>query len=458
MSFHKSEIASLSINIATLGLVTTNLHLSLKILIWLTYVVCGSVLYLTGNDKVIWLPYIVGLIFYLRLIGQMLSSHQVRAPAGIILSILLFILYVIANSVFNFTAIPQVFVGYKAYIMFWSVALVIGLSSIHSDKLFGIWKIFITIASLQLIVCILQVVIVIPIRGGSNPWDAIVGTFGGNPFSGGNSGGMAIFLVFVFSLILSLFKRQLISKKKALRYISFCLIPILFAEVKVVVLLLPIVVVWIYSSDIFKKAGQALSVFTLTAVLSIGILATYQSMHYSNSIDRNLSETIDYAFSGVTDHEKFYDTKTGQLGRITAIAFWANQIKYEPIEKLLFGYGIAMSRSKSSVFTSYLSSRFGVALDNSSLVVMLWELGIVGVSLLLIVLISTLKLALKLRKNKSIPLVHRAFIESSGAGILLSIATLAYNKNLIDTPMGQLLLMWCIGNCIYWEIKRKEKS
>jgi hypothetical protein len=199
-------------------------------------------------------------------------------------------------------------------------------------------------------------------------------------------------------------------------------------------------------------------IFVCSFFLAAAVLFSYQSMHYSESHDRTFSETVEYAFSEISDDDAFYNVETGELGRITAIRLWHNYTSNEPIEKKLFGYGIANSRSKSSAYTSVLTNQFIFNIDRSSLVVMLWEIGLIGVILFIAMCLVITITGFNLSNKASIPIQHRAYLITSNAGLMIILATFAYSKSFIDTPMTQVLFMWCAGYILFWAKHSREQN
>jgi len=446
-------------HLGTFGLLRLPLQKVISYFFVITFIAIGSLLYITGKDIVIWIPYLMGCILYLRLLGNINNNKSPKHfPVFCMFTIAIYFAYVIVNTAFNFISVPQLLVGMKAYFMLWPILFLVAFSTLTIRDIEKIWHLFLFIIKVQFAICILQTVVVVPIRGGDNAWDAIVGTFGGNPFHGGNSGGMAIFLVFGFSFVLALKRFHLLSRKNFMLLSACCLVPILLAEVKVVTILLPVAIFTVYGRSIVINPLKGALIIISSVILAASVLFSYQAMHYSESHDRTFSETVEYAFSEVTNDDAFYNVETGELGRVTAIRLWNSYTSNESIEKKLFGYGIANSRSKSSAYTSTLTNQFIFNIDRSSLVVMLWEIGLIGVILFVVMCLVITITGFSLSNKTSIPVQHRAYLISSSAGLMIILATFAYSKSFIDTPMTQVLFMWCAGYILFWANNSREQN
>jgi hypothetical protein len=135
---------------------------------------------------------------------------------------------------------------------------------------------------------------------------------------------------------------------------------------------------------------------------------------------------------------------------MTTLFFWLDNSQLYGWSNVWFGYGLNATNHGSSVAPGFLNQIFNVLLDSTSLSMMLWEFGVVGLVLFLCPILLTLKVSIPKEALKREQLSMQdiqllswqpAFIAFGFAGLL----SLPYSQILMLVPMLQFLFYFSLG-------------
>lgn len=415
--------------------------------------IVGQVMYFGRINQALWLPYGLGLLLFIRLPGSYLTSpFASKKYLGIPLlpAVLSFVVLVFVSIGFNLPSAIQAVVGGKNLLVLWSIYLAIALFSVSPEQIEKLFKWLIPLAFIQLPFVLYQYFFVASKRsnrGGSFgvSWDAIVGSFGGDPNSGGASGVMAFALIMACLLGIALWRKKLFSSVGLISVVIVAGFCIALAEVKVVVVLLPLGVSIIALPFLLKRPLAALAALAVTFTLMLGLLYGYDNMHYAQAgqQSKSLSDLIDKAFGYSLDAD-FINFQTGEMGRMAAIAFWWNEGFLPDLLHGLFGYGPGSSRI-STIAIGEMASRYPFGIDRSAATQLLWDVGLLGFlsfsSILLLGSIKAYRLALR---QDSLP-KRQAMLEMTSAMLFLMFVMLPYGRELLEVPAMGVFMMIGLG-------------
>jgi hypothetical protein len=310
-------------------------------------------------------------------------------------------------------------------------------------------------------VILYQILIVVPKRvaahGEFEKWDSVVGSFGGNPMGGGNSAALGLFCLLIMLLKLSEFRHGVISKLNAGLHICAAFILCVLGEIKFVILISPLLMIFVWLSPSYihgvrqndiKKVLLILGSMSLLIFLAILVLAA----SYASAFDSDPNQSAFKVFFDSLDYifDAHYILPTGELGRMTTIFFWLENSDLYGWPSVLFGYGLNATNHGSSVAPGFLNTVFNVLIDSTSLSMMLWEMGIIGSVLFLVVILYVLKIAMPKERlsleqlsPQDVQLLswQPAFIAFSIAGLL----SLPYSQILMLVPMLQFQFYLSLG-------------
>lgn len=431
----------------------------------LTLVFCGLTQYITGIGSILWLPCIFAM---LMVVLQIMQSRYKARPldkqewAVILLFVGCFGLALI--STFLQSGPKVTIIGFKNSIALSLIMYCLVLGFVNESQYYRTSKVLYYIYYAQFPAILYQIFVVVPqrvaIKGEFEKWDSVVGTFGGDPMSGGNSAAMGMFCLLIMLMKLSEYKHGTCSKGSMLAHSITAFFICILGEIKFVILLAPFMMAYVWMSKSYMKGMKTYSVKTvLIIVLASGPLLTLAvyllGLSYSSAFASDPTkspflvfwESIDYVF------DPNYVMESGQLGRVTSMIFWLTNSDIFGLGAKAFGYGLNATNDGSALAPGILTKVFSVDLDGTSLSIMLWEAGSVSTSLYIIMIL----LVFFLTKPKptfepdqldtdeirflSIQPVYRAFM-------LVCLLSIPYSTILVMVPVLQFLFYFSMGGSL----------
>lgn len=406
-----------------------------------------------------WIPYIVGLLLYLKLIlerfGRAEANEQIRSNAlsSLQWAILTFFAILAMSTAFSPPGAHLLLLSSRNYFFMWSVFLLLARGKVKPDFFRNACTLMLWIALLQFPFAVYQNIFIAKNRTDNASWDAVVGTFPGLKDWGGDSGGMAIFLLSAFAIALCLWHRKVVPGLLVALFAATTIGTILAAEVKIVYVLIPIIFVAIYRTALFRNA-----LLTLTGVVFITILFATISLTYdaetkvsTQGPKESISEKIYEIFKYSTTTDAYLGH--GAIGRSTALAIWWMGNDFSD-PKMYIGHGIASSAisQRPGEKGGAIGERyFPLEIDVSTAAVLLWETGIFGFLAFCSILIVAGIEARHLSYERSLPPTSAAILDASPAILAMYLITLFYHKNAIgSSESGQFLLLLFLGHIAYW--------
>jgi len=432
----------------------------LGLLVILTFVVVGLASYFLSFDKGFWLPYMICMLLFLKLPIEALQGARKRAGGigatpYIVHALIPFLAAFALSVLFNSTPVMAVLVGAKNFVFIWSVLLLLALGRIDETVLERIWMATLWIAVLQLPFTIYQHFFVAAsnynsVRGGIS-WDAVVGTFGGKIDGGGASGTLALYEVIAILLALLFLEARVLSRRAAFIVVVAASLSILLAEVKVVFVLLPVIVIGLLRGRLVRNPLFSAGALAAAALLIGALFFAYQQMYWVKT-DRktdNASGALEYVFR-VDTSDSLVNYRTGEVSRLAAPLIWWRETSVRGADLLLFGYGPSASRVSETIGYGVAAKHYGFRLDNATLSVLLWDLGLFGLCTFVGILLTGAVAALRLIPRPGIPPLHLAVLRAVPTVMAVVLITLPYNRDAVDNSALQLLVCLLLGHVAYW--------
>ncbi|MFB9144598.1 capsular biosynthesis protein [Vibrio artabrorum] len=434
----------------------------LQVYAFVTLVICGLVQYLTGVGAVLWLPFVAA--FAMVILRLMQTNYEAVKfdNIEIILTVLLVGAYtLILVSTFLQSGLTVTIVGWKNELALSLIFLCLLLGFIRESQLYRVVQTLYWIFYLQFPVILYQIFVVVPQRvafkGPFEKWDSVVGTFGGDPMGGGNTAALGLFCLLIMLLKLSEFRHGVVSRLNMIGHIVAAFILCVLGEVKFVILLAPVllVFVWLCPSYVYgvrqqdiKKVFLMVCAMAALVLFAIVVLAASYATTFNTAPDHGALQVFWDSLEYIYDSN--YILPTGELGRMTTLFFWLDNNQLYGWSSVWFGYGLNATNHGSSVAPGFLNQIFNVLLDSTSLSMMLWEFGVVGLILFLCPMLLVLKVSMPKEVLKREQLSTQdiqllswqpAFIAFSVAGLL----SLPYSQILMLVPMLQFLFYLSLG-------------
>jgi hypothetical protein len=445
-----AALAIIALSVACAALVLP-LPTFFYLLVAIAFLVVGQVQYFGGIDKAFWIPYLLALLVYLRLalIGLASRGRGQHAPlrGWTLLSAWMFGLFLLAaasSSLINGVDPLQWLVAGKEYFMLWSVGLAFlvgALTARHVEVLIRWIPLFLAV---QVVAVVYQRFVVAARRAGDSPWDAVVGLFGGDPMAGGASGTMAIFSLICVALFAEAWKAGRVSGTRAVSVCIFALAACALAEVKLVIVMLPIILGLVFGSELLARPLAAALGIVGGVAVALGLALLYQQQFASErtkegaSIQAYVAAALDRNLDTSTALSRY-----GDIGRVAILGFWWREQRLsEPVGSLI-GLGVGSSRV-GGMFEGELVRKYQFRVGRTSLVVLLWEVGLIGTVAFVSGLLSAAIAARRMAQRTEFAALGW-LLRAVAISLVLVLVSLPYGADFIEVSQLQLLTMLMLG-------------
>lgn len=438
--------------ILTVGMIAGVVLLgALPLVIWIILVgvllVSGPVtMFVPALEKAGWLFsllgfYLAGAALLYAAIGRQRFAR--RAPAFVHIAVFFFI-FGLVSLLYSGGPFGEGLRATKRYFQFFGLMFVLAAVPFEPQLVRRWWGFLIALACIQLPFALFQRVVLVPAREGMPNLDAIdivVGSMEGLLTGGGSNGVMALFLITMLAYLLAAHRDGVLPLRRILPLSALFTIPLVLGEVKLIVVILPIAMIAVYLDlvrvNFLRFFLAALFAVVLLAALGWGYLAI--NAHPGESVDRIIESTIAYNF-GDTGY-----FGTG-LNRTSVYPYWfAHQRLSDPVA-FVFGNGLGSSfggiDASDPGHMDRLHAWMHIGLTAASSV--LWDLGILGLGLLVALHVSAIRYAGRL-VAMSAPGFDRAFCRTLRALALMLPVMLLYSEAPISVPSQEVLAALCFG-------------
>ncbi len=429
----------------------TVLFLPLRFVYWGMAIICfmviGQLEYFAGITAINWLPTAIGFGFYFRIPLEYLKSLRDRnslpqhSPSFVI-PVYLFLAMFVVSSLYNMSPAMQILVGSKTYLPYFSFLFIFLISYTKAkDLLDRLWKNFYWIAIIQVPLLLYQYFIIAPMRMSGLADDAMNGSFGGDPMNGGPSGAMAYTMVLIFALYLAMWKKKQTSTASLVLVSIVVALAILLAEVKVVIVFIPLIMFLVYRKESIRNPAFFLFILILMFGFAAVTLIAYSYVHTTIGRSHDLAGMFNDAFGYILDPKYSQQQGKVELGRLESITFWWNENDFDDIGHILMGYGPGASNGLSTVYISDLSRRYPLNLSRTVASQTLWDMGLLGILSYVAILLTGAWRAFALFKVLPETSFTSTILNVSGIGLLLMVIMVPYSNELSYVPAMQYMLM-----------------
>lgn len=426
------------------------------IIFWATFLITGPTAYFFNLTQLQWLNVLMSaalllpvLIHLLRIKTNILStsiSNDFFFPAT-------FLLLITFSTVIDHPQLTDFVNASRHYLFMWPLMLVFMLGLIRPEVVVQLWKALMIVAILQLPMALYQYFFVARKSARLSPWDAVIGTFNGKIEGGGESAGMAIMLLIAMLTAIALWRGGKLRGAWMSLVVITGLGTLALAEVKAAVMLLPVVIGLYYRKELIQRPIESIVVMIGGVLLVVGIFTAYEVVHYGDAPthsfnNKRVTSTYDRVMRALDPEEE--SAGGNQLGRINhLINWWDINVVGGDLQHSLFGYGMGATHA-SRISVGELAARFHYPVNTTSTSILLWETGILGHLVFLLILLSAAWTSERISNNEAIPEIHRIFLRIGAVSLMLLALTLPYkNFHLYSNPI-QFLMMFMLGQVAYW--------
>lgn len=420
------------------------------------FYVIGPVIYAFGFSQIQWVPALVSLmlaakLFVLRFYASNTRTRSIGvSPITRLLTV--FILICLVGALVGGISLGDFVNSSRWYLFFWPLMFVIGSDHFGEKNIRRLWQFLIVALFIQLPFSVYQFLFVArQSRRDITPWDSVVGTFPGGAESGGQSAAMGVFVLLMALFVFALWRAGKMRGVWMLGAWSTMLIYLALAEVKAVVLMVPVAVAFYYRRELLKRPIQSVALISGAIVFIFVAFSAYQKFYYDRydtghiGGPRTALSSIENAIS--PDNVGVYRP---ELGRVTHLVFWWKETAAKgDIAGALLGHGMGAVHV-SRVAVGQIAARYPYPMDITSVVILLWEVGFIGLILFVLILLAGAVGSARLAKNALIDEWHRVALRVGSVGLVIIMLTLPY-KDLALRATGVVMVeMLMLGQVLYW--------
>ena len=407
-----------------------------------------------GFHRMLWAVSMMALLLWVPAVLNLFSfnpQYKKHIPLFIWL-LLVFVIYALVVTVSQLYDIGELFSGFKRY--FQAFGLLLALVTLANTKNdFDFWlKLLLVIALLQLPFAIFERFILVPVRGISGQaTDIVAGTMGANLEGGSPNAIMVTFVLIAFAFVFSRWKAGLIETSRAGLLVALLLLPLALGETKVVIVMLPLLALVLLRKDIMLQPTKYIPVFGLMLVMTVALAYLYVYVMLASTFDEAIPGILRYNVQDVGYGENL-------LNRTTVMTFWAKFHSLQDPISFLFGHGLGSSYGNGlgAGYIARLYPKYGINLTTVS--TLLWDLGIVGLSMYVsIYLVAWVQIS-KVWRNTSSAQVKADCIALQ-AGIALTLFFTIYSDSQVNLLVHEIIIAVLLGYAAFlYQQQQRERQ
>ena len=266
---------------------------------------------------------------------------------------------------------------------------------------------------------------------------------------------MAFLILVVLAGLLCAYREGVLNGPKTLALAGVIGIPLGLGETKMVLALLPVALFAVFSDLIRKRPALFAIGAVASAVMMVGLFYVYVSVQNHDTrnmtFEQKVQENIDYNFGELGYYEG------PSLNRTTVVKFWWDKNGLDNPVRAAFGYGLGSSYSAPGADNpGFLSFRYsGHIIDLTGVSTLLWELGIFGLILFCLVLLSAWHTS-RLLVERADPGLDRAFCRTLSASVIMIAVLFLASSSMFWAPSMETLMMFTFG-LIAWRWRYQER-
>lgn len=446
----KFALAGLSLTLGSVLVLNPYLHLLITLLVSL--VVAGLLETFLQFGQGNWISSGISLVLILTVLfsKSQLPKETKKSRESSWSRVLMFFgivsyaISILISILVNLPPAIQVIVGLKNYVPYIGVFLVLHFARIKPQQLQNIFHFVIWIGALQWVFCIAEYLSGFQATATNGIAETMLGSFGGNPITGGYTGEMAVFVTMNLFLCTMLWQAKLLKTSVWLLALFSALFSIGLAETKIVFILIPIMTIitlWKYPGGLSIKVIKLL----ILAAFAFSLIAIIYSQKYWTD-----SKEFTHAFTYSFDPDFMIDKH--HRGRIASIIHWWQQMTmHGDILHALTGFGPAASQEVSSIAGAGSAVLlYGLGLDNNAMTRLLWDFGLFGFIGFLLILIGAFCEAIKISRKPQSSIWVTWLMVALKSWVIAFIIMLPYQVSMVGAVPVQFLFWLTIGSIAYY--------
>lgn len=430
---------------------------ALWMLLLVSILVVGPVIYYAKVDAARWLPPGLALALSIPLVVARLKARPASLPAigwpphmvwyGVFIAVL------IVSSMLSSPRLAEFVFSLRTYYAYVPLALVLMYGLVSPQAQERMWRFILLCSAIQLPFVLYQVLVVTGYRINRNALqDVVTGTFPGNVEHGGANAGVAVFALTASLVAISLWRAGRLRAWMMAGVSLSCVAVIMLAEVKAVVLMLPVALALLYWRELGRRPLQSLAWLAAGLVTAAAVFVAYERLYYSSvTVDWNVADKPRTPLESIRNQLDPQLAQRGPIvGRMAAYAdWWQRTARAEEAAEFIVGYG-AGSTQYGRLGIGEVMERLRYNADNTATSLLLWDSGVLGHLALLLVLALAARAAFRLRDAPQAPPAHQAILHAVGVALVVHILCLPYKDFMFRAAPSQVLLFLMLGYVAYW--------
>ncbi|MEM1230027.1 MAG: hypothetical protein AAGI15_05775 [Pseudomonadota bacterium] len=423
-------------------------------------------LYVPGARMIRWLvPAAAGVLLLFGIIQRMQTTERSAPISGISAGLALLLVVSLVSLAINFDSLRAAFNAMQGYFQVSALFIALILVQWRRDTLTDrLPPLLLAIAILQLPFALHQLIAIVPTRQGLGNGvvavDIISGTFGGSRTGGGANALLALYQVIVVTGLLAYSKERRLRGWQLVLGGGALLAPMLFNAAKVVVLYLPIAFLLVYWQDARKQPLRFLGGGLLTTGM---VWLLLNSIATTGPLERRVEgpgDLLSYVIERQTASTSERDSDYAGLSRWTALTFWVEEHKDQNPAYAFLGHGPGATRVQRAGLIdteSLAETRYGgLEIGVTAVAALLWEVGLVGLLVVLGVLYTAFRQASTLaRYYRTRDRRRSAIFSALSAAFVLLIVSLFHKDFLVYHLPFQTLFALLLGyQVVEWRMYR----
>ncbi|MDR3390216.1 MAG: hypothetical protein P4L77_00635 [Sulfuriferula sp.] len=359
------------------------------------------------------------------------------------------------SSLLNTGLSADSIIGLKGYFQVWGILLAFAWLKLSKDTVDNFAKAIVPLALLQIPFALHQFLVLVPQRATLAAArelivapDVVVGTFVGSMTGGGGSAILAALQIATIAILLAFWRSGFISGMRVTVLSALLMVPLLFNEAKIIVVILPIALLIVFRDQMLRRPIYFILGASIIAMLLAAIFVIYTKLPgeaTNTTLTEQLSQTAAYNFG-----QKGYGAYV--LNRTSVLTYWWEQHSMNDIVQILIGHGPGITNDSGTSRINLATGRYaGMGIGLTAISALLWEVGVVGLITILGMFWSAFTAAVKLSQDARLTHWHRAAFLGLQAGIAIMAISLTHNNFFVFDIGFQALLMLMLGYTVYWQ-------
>jgi hypothetical protein len=402
-------------------------------------------------DRISWLFSILGFFLLAASVlyeGTNRDPHRPAMPMFMVLG-LAFMVYSIGMLFLSESGFAQGVSAVKRYFQFWGLTLIMATVAFPPRTVRRWLLLIMGLAIAQLPFAIYQRVVLVPLRFNMPdsvlPVDIVTGTFEGSLTGGASSNVMAFFIIAGLAGLLAAYRESMMRRSTLFVLLALVAAPLAMGETKLAVLLLPPALLVVFA-DLVKKRPFAFAAGSLAAVVAIGALGySYIVLHVTDGRELTFEQRVQDNLEYNVGNRGYFGGAS--LNRGNVVQFWWREHGGNDPAGTVFGHGLGASFGPAGTDNRFghMDRKYpGYVIGLTSISTLLWDVGLFGTGLYLMMYVAAFFAAVKLTARAS-PGLDRAMCRTLQAVVvMIPIMLFTLDLNLMR-PSLQVLTAFAMG-------------